>query len=122
MKRMFKCSVGCRHAVEIERWENDEGTEWEDSVNGPIEFSVWSLAHRNPLRMRIKDAWNILRGRDTLIEGICLMHHEAQSMGRFLLAISGAIHPKDAKISTATVGKTTYISSNTFTAPPRKTP
>ena len=97
MKRMFTCSVGCKHAVEIERWENEEGTEWEDSVNGPIEFNVWSLAYAYPWRMRLKDAWSILRGRDTLVEGICLAHDEAQEMGRYLLSISAAVHPRDAK-------------------------
>ncbi len=93
MKKMFTCSVGCRHAIEIERWENDEGTEWEDAINGPIEVNIWSIAHLMPTHQRIKDAWRLLRGKDVLIEGVCLNHAEAQQMGRYLLAISSAPHP-----------------------------
>jgi hypothetical protein len=106
MNRMFKCSVGCRHAIEIERW--NDGNEWDDTVNGPIEVNVWSSAHLLSYRERIKNAWRILRGRDTVVDGICLMHAEAQEMGRYLLAISSAERPSNMEQATAANATTCF--------------
>ncbi len=96
MNRMFRCSVGCKHAIEIERWS--DGNQWDDTVNGPIEVNVWYLP--TGWRERIRNAWRVLRGKEVLAEGICLMHAEAQEMGRYLLAISSAGRPSDMEQAT----------------------
>lgn len=93
MRKMFPCSVGCHHAIEIERWESDDGSEWEDTVNAAVEVNVWY----QPVRVgeRVRNAWRVLRGKQVLTEGICLMREEAREMGRFLLDISSAERPSD---------------------------
>ncbi|MDP9475240.1 MAG: hypothetical protein M3R38_06020, partial [Actinomycetota bacterium] len=110
MNRIFKCSIGCRHAIEIERW--NDGNEWDDTVNGPIEVNVWSLNHLLPFRERIKTAWRALRGKDVVADGICLMHDEAQEMGRYLLAISSAARPSDMEQATTTNASSTFVVTN----------
>ena len=116
MKRTFQCSVGCKHTIEIGRDENDEGTEWEDCVNAAIDINVWSLAHLMPLLERMKNAWRMICGKETIYDGICLMPSEAQEMARFLLALSSAAHPADT--AQASVGDATYsCSCSTFATP-----
>jgi hypothetical protein len=102
MKRFFACSVGCRHAIEVERFESEDGTEWDDSANAPIDVGVWQDPYREGLWRRLKDAWTLVRGRKVLMEGLCLTHADAQELGRFLIAISTAMHPADARRTTAT--------------------
>ncbi len=117
---MFSCSLGCQHALDIERRENKEGTEWQDPYSGPIEVNIWHEP-QGLLRERLINAWRVLRGRPVITEGICLMHAEAQEMGRFLLAISSAIHPKDVEwASAANLSSSHYCSCLTFSGNPKR--
>ncbi len=91
MKKMFPCSVGCHHAIEIERWEEDG--EWDDAVNAAVEVNVWYQPAR--VGERVRNAWRVLLGKQVLTEGICLRREEAREMGRFVLDISSAERPSD---------------------------
>jgi hypothetical protein len=118
MKRMFTCSVGCQHAIEIERWESDDGTEWEDAVNGPIDLNVWYQPES--LGERLRNAWRILRGRQVVTEGICLSLPQARQMGAFLLNISSAQCPADVRTITVSSATTTATTNVTYRKPESK--